>query len=74
MTSWIPSPATARNLFYGVVIGFTLSMTATSLAQTYQRRKRDKQDSLLGALHPIELRSDDVLDGIAGLIGVFASI
>jgi len=44
-------------------------MTATSLARTYQRRKRDKQDSFLGGLHPIELRSDDVLDGIAGLIG-----
>ena len=66
--SWIPSPSSARNLFYGILIGFSLSLTSTSLALYYHERKRSKPDLPL-QLRPIELRGDEVLDGITGLIG-----
>ncbi|KAI0275635.1 PALP-domain-containing protein [Russula aff. rugulosa BPL654] len=54
--SWVPSPSTARHLFYGIVIGFSLSFATTSCD--------DKAN-----LTPIELRSDEILDGVTGLIG-----
>lgn len=80
MTSWssflvpdgmklqLPSALTIRHLVYGALIGFSLSVTSTSLALYYQERKRQRiQDRF--EPRPIELRSDEVVDGVAGLIG-----
>ena len=68
--SWIPSPSTARTIFYGILIGFSLSITSTSLALLYRDRRKDKEEAQPGS-RPIELRSDEVLDGVTGLIGTF---
>ncbi|KAI0065997.1 PALP-domain-containing protein [Artomyces pyxidatus] len=66
--SWVPSATTARHLFYGILIGFTLSLTSTSLALNYRERKRERV-AAEADLRSIELRSDEILDGVTGLIG-----
>ncbi|KAI0246456.1 PALP-domain-containing protein [Lactifluus subvellereus] len=66
--SWIPSPSTARHLFYGILIGFSLSIASTSVVSAYRKRKGDSS-AVRANLYPIELRSDEVLDGVTGLIG-----
>ncbi|KAI0044201.1 PALP-domain-containing protein [Auriscalpium vulgare] len=66
--SWVPSPSTARHLFYGVLIGFSLSFATTSVALAVRERRREKPSEAL-TLRPIELRSDEILDGVTGLIG-----
>ena len=66
--SWMPSPTTARHLFYGILIGFSLSFATTSVMSAY--RKRTEDSAMIKAnLRPIELRSDEILDGVTGLIG-----
>ena len=69
MSSWLPTPSTARHLFYGVLIGFALSLGASTATQSYQRRKRERSEAAESSLRPIELRSDEILDGVSGLIG-----
>lgn len=72
--SWfrLPTPHTARHLLYGIVLGISLSMTSTTLALYYRARRRERIER--GAtkfnLRPIELRSDEICVGVAGLIGV----
>jgi cysteine synthase A len=68
--SWIrwPVPSTARHVLYGVIIGFSLSLTSSSLALYLQARKRDRSIAHFEP-RPVELRSDDVLSGVTGLIG-----
>lgn len=57
-----------RHLLYGVLLGFSLSVTSTSLALYFQERKRQRVQEQFEP-RPIELRSDEVLDGVTGLIG-----
>ncbi|SRR6266702_1861377 len=66
--SWVPSPSTARHLFYGILIGFSLSIASTSVVSAY-RKRRDHNVAEIANPRPIELRSDEVLDGVTGLIG-----
>ncbi|KAI9437686.1 PALP-domain-containing protein [Lactarius indigo] len=66
--SWVPSPSTARHLFYGILIGFSLSIASTSVISAY-RKRRDHNAVEKATPRPIELRSDEVLDGVTGLIG-----
>ncbi|KAH9055062.1 PALP-domain-containing protein [Lactarius vividus] len=66
--SWVPSPSTARHLFYGILIGFSLSFASTSVISAYKKR-RDHNAVEEASPRPIELRSDEVLDGVTGLIG-----
>ncbi|KAF8444978.1 putative cysteine synthase [Boletus edulis BED1] len=63
-------PNTAvRQLSYGVLIGFTLSLSATSIAHYYsEHRKQDKLEKQTSS-RPIELRSDEIVHGVTGLIG-----
>ncbi|KAF5380536.1 hypothetical protein D9615_004729 [Tricholomella constricta] len=70
LPSWIrwPSQSTARHVLYGVIIGFSLSLTSTSLALYYQAQKRQRITAKFVS-RPIELRSDEVLSGVTGLIG-----
>lgn len=68
----LPSASTVRLVLYGILIGFSLSVTSTSLALYFQQRKRERiQDQF--EPRPIELRSDEVVDGVAGLIGILLS-
>ncbi|KAJ7579119.1 PALP-domain-containing protein [Mycena floridula] len=57
-----------RHIFIGLALGFSLSITTTSLTLWYQRRKRERIIANFEA-RPIELRSDEILSGVAGLIG-----
>ncbi|KAK0201874.1 PALP-domain-containing protein [Desarmillaria ectypa] len=70
LPSWfrIPSPPTVRHVIYGLFLGFSLSLTSTSIALFFQRRKQERIAAQFEA-RPIELRSDEVLKGVTGLIG-----
>ncbi|KAF8070786.1 tryptophan synthase beta subunit-like PLP-dependent enzyme [Lyophyllum atratum] len=70
LPSWIhwPSQSTARHVLYGVIVGFSLSLTSTSLALYYQSQKRHRLTAKF-VPRPIELRSDEILSGVTGLIG-----
>ena len=74
LPSWLrlPPRATARHIFYGIIIGFSLSLTSTSIALWYQERKQERLSKQFEA-RPIELRSDEILNGVTGLIGVHCS-
>ncbi|KAF6763137.1 tryptophan synthase beta subunit-like PLP-dependent enzyme [Ephemerocybe angulata] len=63
-----PSRTTAKHVFYGFLIGLSLSLTTSSLAMLHQSRKKEKQASRLPP-RPIELRSDEIVNGVTGLIG-----
>ncbi|KZP34447.1 PALP-domain-containing protein [Athelia psychrophila] len=71
--SWIrlPTPGAARHLLYGILLGVSLSMSSTTLALYYQARKRERLERITKnfSLRPIELRSDEICAGVAGLIG-----
>ena len=69
--SWLASPATARHLFYGILIGFSLSFASTSVISAYRKRRGDSATTRANT-RPIELRSDEVLDGVPGLIGAWS--
>ena len=69
--SWVPSPTTARHLFYGILIGFSLSFASTSVISAY-RKRRGYSATVSTDVRPIELRSDEVLDGVTGLIGTWS--
>ena len=68
--SWVPSPSTARHLFYGILIGFSLSFATTSAVFAYRKRTEDSAMAMADP-RPIELRGDEILDGVTGLIGTF---
>ena len=72
LSSWIrlPTPAAARHLLYGIIIGFSISLSSTSLALYYRSRKRDRVAARFDP-RPIELRSDEILSGVTGLIGMW---
>ena len=67
----IPSRSALKHILYGVFIGFYLSVTSRALFQYYERKKR-RRELLVSKddFGPIELRKDDVLNGVVGLIGM----
>jgi cysteine synthase A len=62
-----------RDLLIGIAVGITFSLSSTSLALLAQgwRRKRAVQRI---PPRPIELRSDEVVPGVIGLIGEFSAV
>ncbi|KAJ7354610.1 PALP-domain-containing protein [Mycena albidolilacea] len=66
-------PRSARPLVLGIALGISVSVSSSAVLQYFQRRRRRiaLSQSQIPALEsrPIELRSDEVLDGIVGLIG-----
>ncbi|KAH7920617.1 PALP-domain-containing protein [Leucogyrophana mollusca] len=73
LPSWLRfSNAAVRHLTYGILIGFSLSVTSTSLTLYWRTRRRKRllaDNSKLFEPRAIELRSDDILSGVTGLIG-----
>ncbi|KAI9571554.1 tryptophan synthase beta subunit-like PLP-dependent enzyme [Boletus coccyginus] len=58
-----------RQVSYGILIGFTLSLSATSIARYYSDRKRQEKLEKQISSRPIELGSDEIVRGVTGLIG-----
>lgn len=62
--------AAIRQVSYGILIGFTLSVSLTSIVHYYSERRRQDKLEKQTSLRPIELRSDEIVRGVTGLIGV----
>ncbi|CDZ98135.1 palp-domain-containing protein [Phaffia rhodozyma] len=58
----------SRQLYIGLFLGFTISLSSTTLALFFQQRRTKKATSKVPP-RPIELRADEIVDGVAGLIG-----
>ncbi|KAH7889049.1 tryptophan synthase beta subunit-like PLP-dependent enzyme [Phlebopus sp. FC_14] len=69
MFAWLhlPNPV-IRQFTYGIFIGVTLSLSTASLVR-YWRIRRQEQLKEQFTRRPIELRSDEILHGVTGLIG-----
>lgn len=74
LPSWLqwPSRSTARHVLIGVLLGFSFSLVSNSFALYYYQRQRRRKDRLISDFtpRPIELRSDEVVKGVSGLIGM----
>ncbi|WVF67110.1 hypothetical protein IAT40_001855 [Kwoniella sp. CBS 6097] len=57
-----------RDLVWGLVIGVTLSLSSTSVATLFQNWRRKRAVARVPP-RPIELRSDEIVPGVIGLIG-----
>ena len=68
--SWFKpqNAANARFLVYGIVLGLSFSVTATSFA-LYLQEKRQRRILASSKSRPIQLRSDEITQGVTGLIG-----
>lgn len=69
-----PTGQNLRHLIYGIVLGFSLTLTVASVRSRLteaEKRKRQKRSGteLEFDERPIELRSDEVVNGVVGLIG-----
>ncbi|EDR11926.1 uncharacterized protein LACBIDRAFT_246912 [Laccaria bicolor S238N-H82] len=67
LPSWT-SRVSVRSVLLGVLLGFSLSVTSTSLALYFQQKRRERVAAKFTP-RPIELRSDEVVAGVTGLIG-----
>ncbi|KAK2465230.1 hypothetical protein APHAL10511_002584 [Amanita phalloides] len=70
LSTWLQPPCRTafKHILYGIFIGYCLSVTSNTLLQYYEAKKRHRHLSE-DLFRPIELRKDDVLDGVVGLIG-----
>lgn len=68
--SWFkPQNSTnVRFLLSGILLGFSFSLTATSFL-LYHREKIQREILSRFKSRPIELRSDEIVQGVTGLIG-----
>ncbi|WWC68767.1 uncharacterized protein I206_102701 [Kwoniella pini CBS 10737] len=57
-----------RDVVWGVIIGVTLSLSSASSAILFQNWRRRKAIARIPP-RPIEIRSDEIVDGVIGLIG-----
>ena len=57
-----------RDLIIGLLLGITVSLSSTSLALLAQEWRRRRAMARLPP-RPIELRSDEIVSGVLGLIG-----
>lgn len=62
--------AAIRQVSYGILIGFTLSVSVTSITHYFAERRRQDRLQKQTSFRPIELRSDEIVRGVTGLIGV----
>lgn len=73
---WLPalghwSQSKFKHLFFGFLLGFAFSVTSTSFSSYLKSRKRRQVEKFES--RPIELRSDEIVSGVTGLIGTNAS-
>ncbi|OJA11250.1 hypothetical protein AZE42_09539 [Rhizopogon vesiculosus] len=68
LTCWFSTPV-IRHVAYGILIGFTLSVTSTSISSYWRLRQSQRISQEQFEPQPIELRSDEILNGVTGLIG-----
>ncbi|KAG9090471.1 hypothetical protein FS749_000511 [Ceratobasidium sp. UAMH 11750] len=72
LPDWATSRVT-RDITTGVAIGVALSVSTSSLSSYISRRRRIARERAEGARdyvsRPIELRSDEIVSGVVGLIG-----
>lgn len=70
--SWVSLDSRYRDVIFGAALGVSLIITSASLVayihSTRQQRQRKEAGAEFSA-RPIELRSDEVVDGVSGLIG-----
>lgn len=70
--SWVSLDGRHRDIFIGATIGLSLAINSASLAaylhSLRQRRDHSNPEPEFSA-RPIELRSDEIVDGVSGLIG-----
>lgn len=70
--SWVSLDGRHRDIFIGATIGLSLAISSASIAayvhSLRQRRDRGNPEPEFSA-RPIELRSDEIVDGVSGLIG-----
>lgn len=59
-----------RELVWGLIIGVTLSISSTSLALLVQDWRRKRAIARIPP-RPIEIRSEEIVDGVIGLIGAW---
>jgi cysteine synthase len=65
-----PSARTTRHLVYGIILGVSLSIASQSIVATVRRRRKKAHEHTYGfEPRPIELRNDEVIQGVVGLIG-----
>jgi len=67
--NWLSQPRIKHTL-YGALIGISISYTRSSLTRYLNLRKRRRQVEAFEA-RPIELRSDEIVPGVTGLIGMY---
>ncbi|WRT65571.1 uncharacterized protein IL334_002516 [Kwoniella shivajii] len=63
----LPSKFT-RDLTWGLIIGVTFSLSSTSVALLFEDWRRKRNIARIPP-RPIEIRSDEIVDGVIGLIG-----
>ncbi|KAG8961789.1 hypothetical protein FRC03_004946 [Tulasnella sp. 419] len=74
LLSWLPSwripPRYHPELLLGLFLGISLSVSSGTLAQYIRQRRRERIKSTVNyEPTPIELRSNEVVNGVTGLIG-----
>ena len=70
LPSW-PSRSIARHVLIGILLGFSFSLSSTSFALYYYQRQRKGRFVSKSTPRPIELRSDEIVKGVSGLIGMY---
>ncbi|KAG2101362.1 tryptophan synthase beta subunit-like PLP-dependent enzyme [Suillus discolor] len=63
------SNAVVRHITFGILVGFTLSVTSTSISSYWRSRRLQSISQEQQKSRPIELRSNEVVYGVTGLIG-----
>ena len=66
-----PKASGFSTLFLGIIAGVSLSLTWSSLLKSHNERKRKAAEDRLLELpeRPIEVRSEEIVNGVSGLIG-----
>ena len=66
-----PKVTGLSSLLIGILAGISLSLTSSSLWKLFDERRRKAAEDRLLELpeRPIEVRSDEIVDGVSGLIG-----
>ncbi|KAG8900244.1 hypothetical protein FRB99_006175 [Tulasnella sp. 403] len=59
----------SRDLYVGVLIGASLSLSSTTLVLLYQRQKARRHDELKYEATPIDIVRKEVVEGVCGLVG-----